>query len=160
MSSVPARLEANSFDIKDNCGSVNAMKHISQEHQRLIRAGLVNTQRFEQVCFHQFPRQVCPVMRQLKAGKVDLMKRVCGGGAIFTAGKKDSHKLREIWDGSRVSAASLKSPPPPHLLTPDALLNLECTAGSQICLTKRDGETLFDQLGSVPFSVKKYFGRP
>ena len=28
--------------------------------------------------------------------------------------------------GSRVSGASAKLPPPPHLLTPDALLDLEC----------------------------------
>ena len=43
VSSVPARLEANSSDIKENCGFLNAMKHISQEHQRLIRSGLVDT---------------------------------------------------------------------------------------------------------------------
>ena len=43
VSSVPARLRANSFDSRDNCGSFNAMKHISQEHQQLIRIGLVET---------------------------------------------------------------------------------------------------------------------
>ena len=48
----------------------------------------------------------------------------------MATGKKDSHKLREAWDGSRVSAASLKPSPPPHLLTPDAVVNLECTVGS------------------------------
>ena len=39
--------------------------------------------------------------------------RVSGGGAIFSVGKKDSDNLREIWDGSRVSGASVKPPLPP-----------------------------------------------
>ena len=69
-----------------------------------------------------------------------------GGGAIFSVGKKDSDKLREIWDGSRVSQASVKPPPLPHLLTSDSLLHLECPPGQQLRLTKRDGETLFDSL--------------
>ena len=58
------------------------------------------------------------VVRQLKVGKVDLKSR----------------------------AASLTPPPPPHLLTQDALLlNLECTVEGQFCLTVREGETIFDQ---------------
>ena len=95
------------------------------------------------------------MVRQLEAGKVDLMKRVCGGGVIFATEKGFSQASRNMWDGSRVFAASLKPTPPMRLLTPDTLLNLECPAGSQICLTKRGGVTLFDQLGSVPFSVRK-----
>ena len=83
-----------------------------------------------------------------------------GGGAVLPVGKKDSDKLREVGDGSRVSGASAKPPPPPHLLTTDALLHLECPPGQQHRLTKRDGETLFDQRGNVPESPRKYFGRP
>merc|ERR1712136_144112 len=37
------------------------------------------------------------VVRQLHARKVDLRCWVCGGGAIFSVGNKDSDKLREIW---------------------------------------------------------------
>ena len=33
-------------------------------------------------------------------------------------------------------------------------------AGQQLRLTKRDGETLSDQLGNVLVSLRKYFGRP
>ena len=93
------------------------------------------------------------VVRKLHTQRVDLRCRVSGGGAILPM-------LREVWVGSRVSSASAKLPPPPHLLTPDAMLHLECPPGQQLRLTKRDGETLFDQRGNVPESLRKYFGRP
>ena len=48
-----------------------------------------------------------PPREQLHARKVDLRCRVCGGGAIFSVGKKDYDKLREIGDGSRVSLVPL-----------------------------------------------------
>ena len=35
------RLNATAFDIKENCGSVNAMRHIPKEYQKAIRSGLV-----------------------------------------------------------------------------------------------------------------------
>ena len=72
------------------------------------------------------------LVNQLHARNLDLRWRVCGGGAIFSVGKKDSDKLREICDGSRVSGASVKPPPPPHLLTPDSLLHMECPPGQRI----------------------------
>ena len=78
----------------------------------------------------------------------------------FLDSQKDSDKLREIWDGSRVSGPSVNPSPPPHLLAPDALLQLECPPCHQLRLTKRDSETLRDQLGTVPESPRKYFGRP
>ena len=131
------RLIASAFDIKENCGSVKATRHVPKEHQEAIRSGLVDS---SVISLHKFasidPRDKAEyallVVRKLHARKVDLRCRVSGGGAIFSAGKKDSDKLREIWDGSRVSGASVHPPPPPRLLTPDALLQLECPPGQQL----------------------------
>ena len=112
VSSVPARLEAHSFDIKDNCGPFDAMEHISQEH---------------------WPRgYICQSWDQFASNSLDRFEfarlgvrldEMCMRRRGDSCGKKkrDSHTLREIFDGSRVSAAFLMPPPPPHLLTPDAL---------------------------------------
>ena len=84
---------------------------------------------------------------------------MCGGGNFFQWARNDSGKLREIGGGSRVSSASVKLPPPSHLLITDSLLHLECPLDQQFRLTKKDGEALFDQLGNVPESARNYVGR-
>ena len=134
----PATRQIDSaFDITENCGSFDAMRHIPTEHQDATRNGLVNSSvsglhKFASIGLRDEAEYAFLVVRQLHARKVDLRWRVCGGGDIFSVGKKDSDKLREICDGSRVSGASVKPPPLPHLLTPDSLLHLECPPGQQL----------------------------
>ena len=123
------RLIASRFDIKENCGLVNAMRHFPKEHQETTRSGLRAPQKCASIDPRDKKEYALLVVRQLRARKVDLSCRVSRGGDNFSVGKKDSDKLRQIWDGSRVSGASVSPPPPPHLLTPDALSQLECPPG-------------------------------
>ena len=67
---------------------------------------------------------------------------------FFQWARKTLTSFVKFGDGSRVSGASVKPPPLPHLLTPDSLLHLECPPGQQLRLTQKDGETLSDQLGN------------
>ena len=113
------------------------MRHIPKQHQETTRSGLVDSSvnglhKFASIDPRDKKDYALLVVRQLRPRKVDLSCRVSRGGAIFSVGKKDSDKLRQIWDGSRVSGASVCPPSPPHLLTPDALLQLECPPCQQL----------------------------
>ena len=50
-----SRLIASAFDIKENCGSVNVMRHIPKEHQQTIRSGSCRLacERSPQVCLRR-----------------------------------------------------------------------------------------------------------
>ena len=78
---------------------------------------------------------------------------------MFGVGKRDSTKVREVWHGSRVSDAAIRPPPPPHLASPSALLDLESSLDCPVRLSKRDGRCLFDQL-RLPPDLERFMGRP
>ncbi len=59
------------------------------------------------------------VVRQLRCGKVCLAESVHGGGTIFPVGKSSGNQ-REVWHGSRVSAAAARLRRPPNLASPTA----------------------------------------
>ena len=71
------RLVASAFDIKENCGSVNAMRHVPKEHQKTIRSGLVDSSvnglhKFASIDRRDKKEYALLVVRQLRARKVDL----------------------------------------------------------------------------------------
>ena len=98
------------------------------------------------------------VVRQLRSGKVGMRQQVKAGASVFTRGKA-SGRLREVWNGSKLSGASLRPPAPPHLPTPIAFLDLEACANNPIRVSKRDARCFFDQL-ALPRELHAYFGRP
>ena len=85
-----SRLIASAFDIKENCGSVNAMRLIPKEHRQTIRSGLVDS---SVNGLHKFAEYSLLVVRQLHARRVHLRCRVSGGGAILPVGKKESESF-------------------------------------------------------------------
>ena len=98
------------------------------------------------------------VVRQLRCGKVGLLESVKGGGTVFPVGKS-SGKQREVWHGSRVSAAAVAPPRPAHLASPSAFRSFELVGDEVLRLSKRDGRCFFDQL-CLPDCLRPYMGRP
>ena len=99
------------------------------------------------------------VVRQLVSSKVQLVSSIAAGAAVFPVGKKGSQKLREVWNGSRITGAAAVPPEPPCLASTAAVLNLECSPENRLLLSKLDGRCLFDQLHAPPM-IRKWFGRP
>ena len=48
------------------------------------------------------------VVKQLRCGKLGLSTCCKGGGTTFTVGKPGGSRLREVWDGRRVSEATVR----------------------------------------------------
>ena len=111
-----SRLIPSAFDSKENCGSVNAMRHIPKEHQQTMRSGLVDSSvnglhRFASVGPLDKAEYALLVVRQLHARKVDLRCRVSGGGAILPVGNKSFVRLGMVL----VSLVPLPSLRHPHI---------------------------------------------
>ncbi len=64
------------------------------------------------------------VVRQLRCGKLSLAESGRGGGTVFPVGKSSGNQ-REVWHGSRVSAAAARPPRPAHLASPTAFRAIE-----------------------------------
>jgi len=94
------------------------------------------------------------VIRQLQSRKVDLTFDISAGASVFPLGKRDSSKLREVWDDSRISDAAAIPYKPPNLASPAALLNLECGPRERYVMSKWDGRCLFDLL-RVPRKITR-----
>ena len=96
--------------------------------------------------------------RQLKARLLRLSSYCRGGASVFPVGKAEG-KQRVVWNGTRISAAAARPPPPVHLADPAVFGMLDVAAGRQLRVTKRDCRTWFDQL-AVNYDVALYFARP
>ena len=99
------------------------------------------------------------VVKQLRCGKLGLSTWCKAGGTTFAVGKPGGSRLREVWDGRRVSEASARPPKPRHLASPTALTFLECTQEHPLRLSKRDASCWFDQL-KLPQSLRMYMAKP
>ena len=64
-----------------------------------------------------------------------------------------------VWNGTRISQAAARPPPPLHLADPATFGMLDIAAGRQLRVTKRDCKTWFDQLLVHP-DIGSFFGRP
>ena len=60
------------------------------------------------------------VAKQLRCGKLGLSTWCKAGGTTFAVGKPGGSRLREVWDGRRLSEASARPPKPRHLASPTA----------------------------------------
>ena len=98
------------------------------------------------------------VLRQLRCNKVSLRWQVSGWASVFAV-NKGSGGQREVWNGSRISAAALRPPRPPHIATPVVFGDIELESGQRLRLSKRDARCYFDQL-RLPSALRGWFGRP
>ena len=99
------------------------------------------------------------VRRQLKAGKVALMRApICSAGT-FVVGKGDSDRQREVWNGGDISAASCDPPKPRLLADPASLTALEASVDRPLYVSTRDAACYFDQL-KLNSTLAPYFVRP
>ena len=98
------------------------------------------------------------VVRQLRAGKVGLRDNVSSSASVFAVGKSGG-ALREVWNGSELSAAAALPLRPPHLAGVSALTDLEASPDEPVRVYKRDAKCFFDQL-KLPAALQPFFGRP
>ena len=98
------------------------------------------------------------VRRQVDCGKVRLSRYAHAGAGVFAVGKS-SGRLREVWNGSRLSEVACSPPPPPHLASPTRLGTIEVHPGQKLFVSKRDAKVYFDQL-ALPIGLQDHFGRP
>ena len=81
-----------------------------------------------------------------------------GGASVFPVGKAGG-KQRVDWNGTRVSWAASRPPPPRHLADPASFGLLDIPSGVQLRVTKRDCKTWFVQL-AVHLYIGEHVGRP
>ena len=159
-----AKLNADQVDVFDGSGRVDPLRFVDKTWQDILHdpgtlfpdvpkgtivTGRVNRDRREYARL---------VVRQLRAGKVGLADSVLAAEPTFVIGKTGG-RLREIWSGSRLSAAARPPPKPPLLASPSALLALEASTDDPVRVYKRDAACFFDQLG-LPQALHRWFGRP
>lgn len=103
--------------------------------------------------------RVTLTIRLLRARKLSLMRHAEAAADTFVVKKSDGSRLREIWNGGRLTKAALPSPKPPLQATPASLSTLEASDDRPLWASCRDGKVFFDQL-RVPLALRPYFGRP
>ena len=82
---------------------------------------------------------------RLGRGSFGLRPRVEAAPPFFPV-DKSSGKQRVVWNGTRVSLAAARPPPPKHLADPAAFGMLDLAAASRLRITKRDCRSWFGQL--------------
>jgi len=103
--------------------------------------------------------RVSLVIKALRAGKLSLMVAPQASADTFRVAKPGSTKLREVWNGSALTAVSASPLKPPLQACPCSLATLECSHDVPLRVPCRDGRAFFDQL-SLPHALRGYFGRP
>ena len=78
---------------------------------------------------------------------------------VSKGGEGDAQRLREVWHGSRASAAAIEPPLPPHLASVTALTHLQLRGGEICRVSKRDARCCFDQL-ILPEPLREWMARP
>ena len=71
--------------------------------------------------------RVTLTIRLLRAGKLSLAQEAKASADTFTVGKPGGDRLREIWNGGLLTAASVDSWKPPYQACPAALTTLEAS---------------------------------
>ena len=79
-------------------------------------------------------------------------------GDIFVA-PKTADRQREVWNGSLISQAAWRPPPPAMLANPACFVDIAVLPGEQLFFSKRDMHTCYDII-QAPASIKPWFGRP
>ena len=140
-------IRANDFDLLEVSGKVDPLPVLDADMRIMLSSPRTLFEKWNP-SLRRFPNipmsDMCEYSRlvalQLASRKVELRRSILAGGSVFGVGKKGSCKLREVWNGSRLSNCSTRPPPPPHLLSLSSLLSLEATPQARLTLSKRDGD--------------------
>jgi len=158
-------LSAGSVDVHPRCGGVDVQRILPQElldvvtnPKRLFTDVTPDIARIPALRGDDRMAYLKYVKLELAAGKVELTPCIQGGGSIFGVSKSGG-RVRPVWNGTRVSEASLKPPKPQYLTGPAALTRLETVPCKPFFFSKRDGRSMFDQL-LAPECCRPYFGQP
>ena len=159
-------LVADKVDGIDECGQVDPMPCLPRDAQMLFSspsdlfpngtADIPKIVAFKGTARDEYAKLVCA---QLGSRKVALMLKPTCAAEIFVVAKKEAERLREVWNGSVISAASTEPLAPPLLADPSALIALESSWDAPIYMSTRDGACFYDQL-QLPRVLSRYFGRP
>ena len=159
------RLEASRCDILTPSGRVDPLPFASEEARAILTCGETlfsgaDLKHIRAAKINKDDRREYAqlVVRQLRAGKVGLRDSVLSSASVFAVGKS-SGALREVWNGSEMSAAAMAPFYPPHLAGVSALTDLEAGTNDPIRVYKRDAQCFFDQL-RLPCALRPFFGRP
>lgn len=99
------------------------------------------------------------VATQLRSKKIALARHPKCSANTFVVSKRGTGRLREVWDGGLISAASCAPSAPRWLADPAALVSLEASLDAPLYLSTRDGACFYDQL-KLSAALVPYFGRP
>ena len=159
-------LTASKVDGLAECGLVDptpclpkTTQRLFSERGRLFPHGTHNIPRFVKYTSGARGEYARLVRRQLETHKVALMHRPTCSAGTFAVAKRDTDRLREVWNGGLISASSVEPLAPRWLADPSALIVLESSCDSPLYLSTRDGACFYDQL-KAPSSLIQYFGRP
>jgi hypothetical protein len=103
--------------------------------------------------------RVTLTLRLLRCGKLSLARHASASADTFVVGKHGGNRLREIWNGSLLTAAAVPSLKPPLQACPASLATLEASDDRPQHVSCRDGKVFFDQL-AAPASLRAFLGRP
>ena len=113
------KLNADTCDVLEQSGLVDPLPVLPPDVRRVVSdssllfpdppGGLAGYQGIKDADRIEYVRLV---VKQIKSAKVGLRR---AGGTVFGVGKKGTSKVREVWDGSRVSDACVAPPLPPLL---------------------------------------------
>jgi site-specific DNA-cytosine methylase len=159
-------LRADDVDVLDSAGQLDPMSFMPAQVSSVLQSpDLLFPKGVDHIPSYLASREphhgdrVTLTIRMLRAGKLALMKNARASADTFVVGKRDSAKLRDIWNGGRITDAAIHSLKPPLQANPAALANLEASDDRPQTLTCRDGKIFFDQL-RIPSSLQPFFGRP
>ena len=165
-SSLYAPLTAECVDMPLVCGQVDTDTFLPDEVKAVVHD--TNAMFHDDVddchCDARFrgsarAEYVMLVRRQCRAFKVGLMRSCQHVAPVFSVRKKDTSRLREVWDGGVLSRHTVAPPPLPFMTTPAALSTLESSDDRPLLHSCRDGETFFDQLRLLD-ELRTFAGRP
>ena len=161
-----ANLIASQVDGLGKCGLVDPasclptdVQQLFREPSRLFPDGLDGIPQVARYSCGARTEYASLVVAQLRSRKVALTRRPMCSASIFVVPKRGTDRLREVWDGSLISAASVAPEAPRWLADPAALVSLEASCVAPIYLSSRDGACFYDQL-RLDDALVPYFGRP
>jgi hypothetical protein len=159
-------LRADDVDLLGTAGQLDPMSFLPSTVRRILETpsslfpgGVdhIGTQRVDRE--PNRGDRVTLTLRLLRTGKLSLMRRAMASADTFIIRKSDGSRLREIWNGGRLTDAAVPSLKPPLQATPASLTTLEASDDRPVWASCRDGRVFFDQL-RVPDSLRPFLGRP
>ena len=159
-------LDASKVDGLHECGLVDPtscippdMNELFNDPTKMFPEGLDDVPRMVAYKGGNRTEYITLVLEQLRSRKVALMRRPCAAANTFVVSKRGTDRLREVWDGNKISESCVQPSKPRWLADPASLVALEASCDRPIYLSTRDGKCFYDQL-TVTDALTPFLGRP